>query len=249
MESRDPLTLAEQFAAACDWWREAGVDQDFHDAPEKLLKDAETVTEAPKPAQQRPEPAEEPAPPPLTQIGGDPSQWPQKLDAFHGWWMREESLDQSGTLQRIPPRGVPQADLMVLVPMPEAGDGEQLLSGVQGTLVRNMLRAMEVAEERSYVAAVLPRHTPLADWEGLLASGMDKVLLHHISLAAPKRLLVLGRDIMPLLGQEKRQGVAELSLAEGSIQLLASFAPENLLQNAKLRADLWRRWLDWTKKA
>ncbi len=245
MESREPLTLAEQFAAACDWWREAGVDQDFHDAPETLLKEVESATRAPKPAQQAPKPAEESAPPPISQIGDDPTQWPQALDAFHGWWMREASLDAAGTLQRIPPRGVPQAELMVLVPMPEAGDGENLLSGEQGTLVRNMLRAMEIAEGKSYFASVLPRHTPLADWDSLLASGMGKVLRHHIALASPKRLLVLGRDILPLLGQEKRQGVAELSLGETSIQLLASFAPENLLQNAKLRADLWRRWLDW----
>lgn len=246
MESREPLTLAEQFAAACEWWRDAGVDQDFHDAPETLLKEPESATAAPKPAQQVPKPAEESTQPTIKQIGGDPRQWPQALDAFHGWWMREESLDAAGTLQRIPPRGVPQADLMVLVPMPEASDSENLLSGEQGTLVRNMLRAMEIGEGKSYIASVLPRHTPLADWDNLLASGMGNVLRHHISLAAPKRILVLGRDILPLLGQEKRQGVAELSLAERSIQLLASFGPENLLQNAKLRADLWRRWLDWT---
>jgi DNA polymerase len=246
MESREPLSLAEQFAAACDWWREAGIDQDFHDAPETLLKAPESTSEAPKPTQQAPRPAEEPAPPPISQIGGDPAQWPQALDEFHGWWMREESLDLAGTLQRIPPRGVPQADLMVLVPMPEHGDSEHLLSGEQGTLVRNMLRAMEIAEGNSYLASVLPRHTPLADWDSILANGMGKVLFHHIALAAPKRLLVLGRDILPLLGIEKRQGVAKLSLGETSIQLLASFAPENLLQNAKLRADLWRRWLDWT---
>lgn len=242
METRTALTLAEQFAAACDWWRDAGVDHDYNDEAAALLKPPETPQQALSPAKkQAAEPvAEKP------KMGGDRSSWPQSLEDFTPWWLGEASLDGAGIGARIAPRGVKDASLMVLVPMPEAGDGDTLLSGKQGQLVANMLRAMGIAPEAAYIAAALPRHMPHADWDALLASGMGDIVLHHIALAAPRRLLVLGRDVLQLLGQEKRQGVQELPLNGAPIQLLASFGPENLLQNARLRADLWRRWLEWT---
>ncbi|TIX49947.1 hypothetical protein [Alteraurantiacibacter aquimixticola] len=236
--------LAEQFAAALDWWREAGVDHDFRDEAEALLQEPKAAKAAAEKLQQaRKVEEEKPAPP---AIGGDRANWPGSLEGFASWWMTEPSLDGDAVRDRVAPRGVVEADLMVLVPMPEAQDSEKLLSGPQGTLVSNMLRAMGVAEERAYIASALPRHMPLADWDGLGSAGLGEVLQHHIKLAAPKRLLVLGRDLMPVLGLEKRQAVAELSLGDSAIHLLASFGPENLLENARLRARLWHSWLDWT---
>ena len=115
-----------------------------------------------------------------------------------------------------PPSGVLKAAAMPAAPpatsnsrslMPEAGDSDSLLSGPHGTLVANMLRAMQIAPDKAYVATAIPRHQPLTDWDALQAAGLGEVLAHHITLAAPRRLLVLGNDILPLLGLEKRQGV------------------------------------------
>lgn len=248
MESRPPLSLADQFAAACDWWREAGVDQDFLDEPEKLLKAPEVQSRQARAAAEKVKAAlEAEAQKPM--IGGEKSAWPTSLEDFQQWWMTEPSLDEAGTQGRVAPRGPKGADLMVIVPMPEADDRDRLLSAGHGKLISNMLRAMEVNADKAYLASALPRHMPLADWAGPHAAGLGEIMLRHMELAAPKRVLVLGRDLMPLLGQEKRQGVCDLALAEGSIQLLASFAPENLVATARLRADLWRRWLDWTGNA
>lgn len=237
--------LADSYVAAIDWWREAGVDMDFHDEPEAMLRelDSEAPQATPVAASKKAEPA---APPPPA-IGGDQADWPATLDQFATWWMAEPSLAEGGT--RVSPRGAAQADLMVLVPMPEAGDSDSLLSGPHGTLVANMLRAMQIAPDRAYVATAIPRHQPLTDWDALQAAGLGAVLAHHITLAAPRRLLVLGNDILPLLGLEKRQGVRQLPLNGTAVELLASFAPDNLLENAKARANLWRRWLDWTGNA
>lgn len=247
MESPTDPSLADQFAAALDWWREVGVDHDYTDDPQKLLQDevAEEPARSRKPAAQQEASAEAPKP----EMGGDRANWPQSLEGFAPWWMSEPTLDETRRDGRVPPRGVHGADLMVVIPMPEADDSETLLSGAQGKLVANMLRAMEIGPDAAYIASALPRHIPLADWDGLRTSGLGNVLLHHISLAAPKRLLVLGGDVLPLLGHEKRRGVLDLAMNDATIQLLASFAPENLIENAKLRADLWRRWLDWTGKA
>lgn len=250
MESRAPLTqqatLAQQFAAACDWWREAGVDYDFQDEPEKFLKEIlEAKNPAPK-AKVKTEAAPEPEKP---KMGGERKDWPQALDGFAAWWQSEPTLNELGSGTRIAPRGVAEAELMVLVAMPEASDSDSLLSGPQGKLITNMLRAMKIAPDKAYIASALPRHMPHADWDGLLSSGLGDVLAHHITLAAPKRILVLGRDVLPLLGQEKRQGVREVTVNDQAIQLLASYAPQNLIENARLRADLWRRWLEWTGNA
>lgn len=243
MESRSGL--ADSYTAAIDWWREAGVDLDFHDEAQALLREPESAS--PQAAAAVAHKQAKPAAPLLPAIGGDRADWPSTLDQFAAWWLAEPSLTDAAP--RVPPRGAAQAELMVMVPMPESGDNDSLLSGNHGTLVANMLRAMQIAPDKAYIAAALPAHQPLADWPALQASGLGAVLAHHINLAAPRRLLVLGNDILPLLGLEKRQGVRELPLNGTVVELLASVAPDNLLENAKARANLWRRWLDWTGNA
>lgn len=241
-------SLADQFAAALDWWREAGVDSDFVEQPVNFLADPAPAPPATPTAAARVV-REEPPPPVLARIGGERSAWPATLDAFSAWWVAEPSLDDGSVAARVAPRGPAGADLLVLVPMPEAGDAEQLLSGRQGQLVAAMLRAMGIAPEAAYIAAALPRHMPVADWDAMRGAGLGDVLLHHLVLAAPRRILVLGQDVLPLVGLEKRQGVRELPLNESGVPLLASLAPDILLGNPRSRADLWRRWLDWTGTA
>jgi hypothetical protein len=41
----------------------------------------------------------------------------------------------------------------------------------------------------------------VADLEALAAGGMDAVTAHHLALAAPQRLLVLGTALAPMLGK------------------------------------------------
>lgn len=241
-------TLADQFAAALDWWRDAGVDSDFVEQPLNLLAEpAPPPPPTPPPAAKA---ARQDVPPPvMARLGGEQATWPATLADFTAWWLTEPTLDEAPATNRVPPRGTAGAELMVLVPMPEAADTEQLLAGKQGQLVATMLRAMGIAPDAAYIASALPRHTPVADWDGLGAAGLGQVLLHHITLAAPRRIMVLGQDVLPLLGLEKRQGVRDLPLAESGLPLLASLAPDILLGNARSRADLWRRWLDWTGTA
>lgn len=243
MDPAPPPTLAEALAAAQAWWREAGVDLAYKDAPQAWLapeaEEAEAISAMPA------------APPALARprLGGDAALWPRNLPAFRQWWLEEPSLDPGGTRGRVAPRGVARAPLMVLVAMPEAEDRDTLLSGVQGRLVANMARAMGFGPEQTYLAAALPRCTPLPDWPALAADGMGQVLLHHLALAAPQRLIVLGRDVLPLLGHDPAQAapfVSEVAIQSGTVPLLASYAPERLLQHPRLRAELWRRWLEWT---
>lgn len=249
MESRPSpgpsADLAEQFAAAIDWWRQAGVDCDFADSPVRWLGDVQAETkkaaEAQKPTPRR---AEQPTAPPAPRMGGDRTSWPASFADFVPWWLAEPSLGPPA--RRIAPRGETGADLMVLVPMPEAEDGDILLSGHHGALIANMQRAMGLAPDAVCIAAALPSHLPHPGWDSLRDHGLGDVLLHLLNLAAPRRLLVLGMDILPLLAVEKRRGVQQLPLDGRTLPLLASHAPDNLLSNAAARAQLWQRWLEWT---
>src|SRR6185312_13091102 len=146
-----------------------------------------------------------PPPPQIPPLGGVASSWPQSLADFAPWWLTSNQLDTGGTAPRIAPRGAPDAQLMILVPMPEEGDRERLLSGAQGTLIGNMLEAMGIGEDAAYLAAALPRHARHPDWDELAGRGLGKVVIHHVNLARPKRLLILGRAMLPLLGHGSAQ--------------------------------------------
>ena len=240
----------EGLTAALDWWREAGVDCDFRDEPRDWLppRDEPAVAAA---AQTSPTPfaakaapvAEEPP------VGGDPALWPQRLEDFSGWWLSEPSLDHGIVMQRIAPRGSAGAALMMLVDYPEVSDRETLLSGRLGALLGAMLRAFGITDEQAYIASVLPRHTPLPDWAALKAAGLGKVLAHHIGLAAPQRLLVLGQHISPLLGHDPALSAATLpkfNHAGQTIPLLVAPSLEDLIARPRRKAALWQRWLEWT---
>ncbi|HEU4652028.1 MAG TPA: hypothetical protein VFS49_11505 [Croceibacterium sp.] len=247
MPDRPPPTLADSIAAAQAWWREAGVDYAYRDEPAGWLDEAVPIAEAAA-APAAPEPRT-PAEPARPTVGGDRAGWPRDLAAFGAWWLAEPSLDSGGTHARLAPRGEADAALLMLVPMPEEEDRDTLLSGAQGRLLASFARAAGLAPESIAVAAALPRHTPLPDWDALAARGHGEVLLHLLALARPRRLIVFGRGILPLLGHAPAQGapaLSELAIQDRPVPLLATYAPENLLKSARERAGLWQRWLEWT---
>lgn len=244
MDRRAP-TLAEQLAAAQEWWREAGVDLDFAHAPRNWLE----LPPPPTPVDEAPPRPAEPAPSAAPPLGGPPDAWPQALADFAPWWLADDRLETGGAGPRVPPRGFAGAELMVLVPMPEDGDAGRLLSGPQGQLVGNMLAAMGIAEDAAYLAAALPRHARHPDWQALAGRELGRVLIHLVNLAVPKRLLLLGRAMLPLFAHDPAQAGANprpIALQGCEVPALVSFGPDMLLQRWQYRAGLWRGWLDWT---
>ncbi len=255
MDPSSALPLERQLAATLAWWRMAGVDQVFADTVQPLLRAVEDGAFQPAAG---PEPlravADAHAQTTAPQLGGPAAAWPRDLAAFSAWWLAQPSLDLGGAGPRVPPRGASGAALMVLVPMPEAGDRDTLLSGRAGLLLANMLGAMGIGPGEAYFATALPRHMAQPDWAELARLGLGAILHHHLALVRPRRLLVLGRGLLPLLGHDPAQSpgaVKPISIATAAgtlaVPTLAGFAPERLLDNARQRAMLWRQWLDWTE--
>jgi len=247
MTSRPALSLAEQIAAAQDWWREAGADLAFADDAQTWLAAANEG--GPDQVATANLPVASPAPV-QTLIGGGRAAWPRDLAEFRRWWVADASLDAGGTHPRIAPRGPEGASLAVLVAMPEAGDTEMLLSGPQGGLITAIADALALARDDLYLASALPRHATMPDWNALRSRGLGELLLHHLALAAPRRLLILGRDVLSLLGHDPAQsapGIGEIAIQDRQVPLLASYQPVRLLQRAQWRAGLWQRLLQWTE--
>jgi DNA polymerase len=248
MDDRFQADFAAQVAAAFDWWREAGVDCAFADEATRWLAPAASTPAPARPgAPPPPDPVAPPASPPAPAIAI--ADWPRTLDAFVERWLGDPALDEGRTAGRVPPRGAPGAEVMVIVPEPERDDGERLLCGPQGRLLDAMLLAMGIAPERAYVASVLPRHTPMADWAAIAERGFGALLRHHVGLVGPGRLVALGSNILPLLGHDPahKPAVSRDFNQEGlTIPLLAGKSLAALLDRPRWKAGLWQGWLDWT---
>lgn len=249
MDGRASPSLADQLAAASDWWRDAGVDFVFNDEAARWLRDpdAEKSESAPPAATPPPAPVA-PAEPKIT-IGGDPGGWPKDVEAFAAWWLAERSLDFGGTRPRVAPRGKAGAKLMIMVAAPEIEDSEMLLSGPQGGLLAGFLSAAGLTEEETYISSGLPRHMAFADMPALAEAGLRDITLHHIDLVSPERVLVFGRDVLPLIGHDPAQNEASLANINHkgrSFPLLLDRNLELMLQRPASRSRFWQRWLDWT---
>jgi DNA polymerase len=262
--SKPNLSLAREFEAALAWWRAAGVDCDFDDdvtawlseAPLASVPQAAAPAVRSTPASAAPLTAEQTAPPaadapadagaePLRRnlLGDSP---PADLAAFRQCWMDAPGLDNARLNPRIPPRGSEGAALMVLVPQPEEHDRTALLEGPQGRLLGNILAAMGLDDSAVYLSSALPCHTPMADLAAIGASGMDAVLAHHIALAAPQRLLVLGAALEPMIPSVNHALLRTINHTPISTPVMVSETLEAMLHMPRLKARFWRRWIEWS---
>lgn len=241
------MPLARDIAAALDWWRAAGVDHDFADlARDWLEAPVPAVTEAPRPAPAQFTPPELNPPPPKLMI--DRSVWPQDLSTYAGWWLAEPTLDGGQISRRVPPRGPHGAAIMVLVDQPEEADSQTLLSAEQGRLVGAILAALGIDPDQTYFASLLPRHTPMADWAALAEAGLGDLALHHVTLAAPKRVISFGPHVSSLLGHNRTKSAEPFQQfyhVGSSIPALAAPGLTTLMARPRGKAVLWQALLDW----
>jgi uracil-DNA glycosylase family 4 len=206
-----------------DWWRQSGVDVLIDEAPRNWLATSR------------------PAPPPAEPMLA-PATLPTTLSGFHGWL-----ADQAGPggAPPIPPNGDAAAGLMLLAGMPTNFDTPQtgLFAGSEGQLLDAMLGAIGRDRASIYLTS-LASHRPDGGKIGPTALAELALLArHHIGLAAPKAMLLLGdepsRALLDLPATAARGRIHQISVGEITVNVVVTFTPQMLLKRPASKADCW----------
>ncbi|QUT04295.1 uracil-DNA glycosylase [Sphingobium phenoxybenzoativorans] len=228
-----PADAAESLLS---WWALAGVDHAVNELPVNWLRPAVA------PARVRP-----------ASPGGDaprvdrPDALPNDLSAFHAWLTTHPSIHEAGwSSQRILPAGAQNAAIMVICDLPDPEDAETgtLLSGNCGALFDAMMAAIGRSRQDIYLSSLSVTRAPggiLHDQDlEILATRMR----HHIALAAPQRLLLLGektnRALLAADSLERPSGLQSVNHPAGTVPAIASRHPRFLLKHPEAKAQSWR---------
>lgn len=222
------LDWAGVAASALEWWHEAGVECLTENEPRDWL--AEVVA---SPSGTENTPVATPSEP-----------LPQSLEPFLAWRLGPDAPDSNwGKL--LPPSGDATADLMVLVDMPEREDAAngQLLSGAAGRLFDRMLAAIGYSRKTIYLASLAVARPASRTIARETVEALAELARHHIALAGPRRLLVMGDTAnRALLGTNAAASGAILHAvkhASGETAAVATFHPRFLLANPGCKARAW----------
>lgn len=222
-------------ASAAEWWRDAGVDMLVDETPRDW-------TAAPAVAR-RAATAPAVAEPVAVAL-------PATLAAFIDWRTGPDAPEAGWPGTPLAAAGDPQSAIMVLVDMPDREDGEAgtLLSGAAGRLFDRMLAAIGRTRSDIYLASLCTAR-PIAGRLSLESEArLTEIARHHVALAAPRRLLLLGNAPSRALSgadvARGRGGLHSINLAIGqysvTVETVASFHPRLLLERPAEKARAWK---------
>ncbi len=102
---------------------------------------------------------------------------------------------------RILPQGPENAALMILTDMPDAGDllTGTLLGGEPGAMLDRMLDALGRSRIECRTASITLTRPPGGMWPAMDETALRALALHHISIARPQHVLILGQLACRLL--------------------------------------------------
>lgn len=226
-------------ASALEWWRDVGVDA-------LVDEDARDWTAAPPPP---PVPAArrlqadavaEPVVAPL----------PATLAEFLAWRSGTDAPEAGWPGNPIAASGNPGADIMILADLPDREDGDSgtLLSGAAGRLFDRMLAAIGRDRSSVYLAPMCSVRPMAGRIAPEIEARLVEVARHHVALAAPKRLLLLGnapsRALTGMDVAHARGSLHIVNLAGGmppvTVGAVASFHPRLLLERPAEKARAWK---------
>jgi DNA polymerase len=224
------LTRAEAMSLLA-WWIEAGVDV----AVREEARDWRRKVPAPASQQEEISPRVQDAPaallPPAPKVPGGGA---TTLEAFHAWLAESADLPlfRAGAARALP-HGPAGSELMLLtgIPAPEDAAEGRPLGGTAAKLAERMLRAVGLAPEQAYVAALTCFSGTGTRFSPADSAACRETVLAQIALAAPKRLLLLGdQPAKLLLGQPMAAARGKLHRIAG-VPTVVTFPPRHLLAN------------------
>ena len=243
--------LAESYR---DWWSLAGVDALVGEVPAGWLDVPAANDAAAKP---KISPIADPEPVPLPAAlqrqeapveakAKGPVVFPEDWDAFQAWLAANPDVPGSQwDARRVLPVGNAEAPLMLLAAWPEIDDQRDgaLFSGAAGQLLDAMLRAIGTTRGDCYLASLAITRPPGGRIDEHDAAELDRLLWHHLRLARPGRLLLVGSDIVRMATQRQladvRGKLLDINQDGGKLEAVAVAHPAMLLARPAQKAAAW----------
>src|SRR5687767_12692033 len=173
----DRISAAEA-ASALGWWLQAGVDVAVDETPRNWLK------------------APVPTPPNVRQPSAQAvNQALETLHLFRDWLGTAPSLPLAGAgATRVLPQGEEAAPIMLIAEMPAREDADEgrPIGGEAWQLMTRMLAAIGIRATDAYSATLACFHAPGTKLRPDELSECAEIARRHVTLARPKRLLLLG---------------------------------------------------------
>jgi DNA polymerase len=242
MGANQHIDLRTVAASALDWWREAGVDASIDETPRNWLAPIEPVRAEARTAA-------------TTATVAEIIPLPDTLAAFEAWRIGPDAPEAGWPGRPIAAQGSAASDIMVMIDLPEREDADTgiLMSGTAGRLFDRMLAAIGRDRESIYLVPVCATRPVAGRVSPEIEDRLNEVARHHVLLARPKRLLLLGNaPSRALLGTDATRArgslhVVNLSGGKGSeggtdiaTQAVASFHPRFLLERPAAKAEAWK---------
>lgn len=251
MGGRNSALLAESYY---DWWSLAGVDALVGEVPAGWLDVPAANDVAAKPKISpiaEPEAAPLPAAlqrqeAPVEAEAKGPIELPADWDAFQNWLANSPEVPGSQwDARRVLPVGNPEAPLMLLTAWPEMDDQRdgELFAGPAGQLLDAMLRAIGTARGDCYLASLAITRPPGGRIDERDAAELDRLLWHHLRLAKPERLLLIGSDIVRMTANiqlaDARGKLLDINQDGRKVDAVAVAHPAMLLARPAQKAAAW----------
>lgn len=241
--------------STCDWWSLAGVDALVGEEPAGwLVTPPANDAAAARPnrvVHAEPEPLPLPAAlrrqetPNVVETKG-PVVFPEDWNDFQRWLATSDDVPGSQwDARRILPAGNARARLMLLTAWPEIDDQRDgtLFSGPAGKLLDAMLQAIGLARGNCYIASLAVTRPAGGRCDEDEALELDRLLWHHLRLATPERLLLIGGDIVRMVAAtalpDARGKLLDINQDGGRMEAVAVAHPAMLLARPAQKAAAW----------
>ncbi|MBL8649118.1 MAG: uracil-DNA glycosylase [Sphingopyxis sp.] len=255
MGGQNSVLLAESY---CDWWLLAGVDALVGETPSGWLAAPPANDPAPVRAKVAPvAPVYEAEAPPLpaalqrqqvveAPVAKGPVELPEDWTAFQAWLAAHPDVPGSQwDARRVLPVGRAGAPLMLLTAWAEIDDQRdgELFAGPAGKLLDAMLRAIGMARGDCYMASLAVTRPPGGRCDEAAAADLDRLLWHHLRLARPGRLILIGSDIVRVAKDmalpDARGRLLDINQHGGKVEAVAIAHPAMLLARPAQKAAAW----------
>ena len=218
--------------SALDWWAEAGVDTLADDVPRNWLAAAPNLM------------AEGAESAPILPTPAAATALPDTLETFRVFLRTDPAIPGPANV-RIEATGDPVSGIAVVVDMPEAEDrvSGTLLSGEVGTLFDRMLGAIKLDRTQLYLIPFSPARPTTGRIAEAALKALKPLLLHHLGLVAPRKLLLLGdAPVQALLGRpaaKARDATHDISIGSLTVPAVATIHPRLVNIKREWRPLIW----------